>query len=128
MSQDIADFLRARYAEARALANDATPGPWTAEQPERHPRWGDHGYNHQLWGDNTLLAEFNTEYDGGLNAVYTAAYNPQHTLADLDAKERIIEDTWGGPDHEEMWAHHLRLLALPYADHPDYRKEWRPWT
>lgn len=20
----------------------------------------------------------------------------------------------------------LRLLALPYADHPDYRQEWRP--
>ena len=20
----------------------------------------------------------------------------------------------------------LRLLALPYADHPDYREEWRP--
>ncbi|MEU5023581.1 DUF6221 family protein [Streptomyces milbemycinicus] len=20
----------------------------------------------------------------------------------------------------------LRLLALPYADHPDYRDEWRP--
>jgi hypothetical protein len=20
----------------------------------------------------------------------------------------------------------LRLLALPYADHPDFREEWRP--
>ncbi|HEX5568239.1 MAG TPA: DUF6221 family protein [Streptomyces sp.] len=28
--RDIADFLRARYAEQRALALAASPGPWQA--------------------------------------------------------------------------------------------------
>lgn len=26
------------------------------------------------------------------------------------------------------WEHTLRLLAVPYADHPDYRPEWAPTT
>jgi hypothetical protein len=29
-------------------------------------------------------------------------------------------------DVPEGWCRTLRLLALPYADHPDYRAEWRP--
>jgi hypothetical protein len=24
------------------------------------------------------------------------------------------------------WCRTLRLLALPYVDHPDYRQEWKP--
>jgi hypothetical protein len=30
-----------------------------------------------------------------------------------EARTRVAEDV-------------LRFLALPYADHPDYREEWRP--
>lgn len=58
---------------------------------------------------------------------------PEFVLAEVDAKRRIIEmeppdhfddPRWNGftEGHEQM----LRLLALPYADHPDYRAEWRP--
>jgi hypothetical protein len=104
VSQGIPDFLRTRYAEERAEA---------AKQPD---------------GDDYPLSpwEIRWEETGDWNGYSYLRITKARLLADLDAKERIIEDTWGGPDHEEMWAHHLRLLALPYADHPDYRKEWRP--
>jgi hypothetical protein len=50
-------------------------------------------------------------------------------LAEVEAKRRMMELH----DHCDDWAYgdpstcpELRLLALPYADHPDYREEWRP--
>jgi hypothetical protein len=62
-------------------------------------------------------------------------------LAECGAKRRIVElvteeqpldqGHWEGHGSGERWvADHapevLRLLALPYAGHPDYRAEWRP--
>lgn len=29
-------------------------------------------------------------------------------------------------DHDDAPCETLKLLALPYADHPDYREDWRP--
>jgi hypothetical protein len=31
-----------------------------------------------------------------------------------------------GGNHWSYPCDTLKLLALPYADHPDYRDEWRP--
>lgn len=56
-------------------------------------------------------------------------YAPDRVLAECEAKRRIVErhsgcdevsygDTSTCPD--------ARDLALPYADHPDYRPEWKP--
>lgn len=56
--------------------------------------------------------------------------------AELDAKRRIVEDcadAWGSQLHAE-WGQVMRggldracrLMAAPYADHPDYREEWKP--
>lgn len=33
---------------------------------------------------------------------------------------------WDGPRAQAYPCETLMLLALPYADHPDYREEWRP--
>ncbi len=44
--------------------------------------------------------------------------SPDRVLTECEAKRRIITN-WGFPGA-------LRALALPYADHPDYREEWRP--
>jgi hypothetical protein len=58
---------------------------------------------------------------------------PDRVLADVQAKRKIIDEAEGY--HAELeygdngeWAFDcvLRLLALPYADHLDYREEWRP--
>lgn len=54
-------------------------------------------------------------------------------LAECGAKRRIVEMAWhhlGDDDYawgmEEAKRQILAVLALPYADHPDYREEWRP--
>jgi len=58
---------------------------------------------------------------------------PGRVLAECEAKRRIVELSWhhlGEDDYgwgmEEAKRQVLVLLALPYADHPDYREEWRP--
>lgn len=62
----------------------------------------------------------------------------QYVVEDCDAKARIvglhgaIHDCVGSLDHASptgggyIGCDTLRLLALPFATHPDYRGEWRP--
>ena len=71
-------------------------------------------------------------------------WTPARLLAECESKRRIVAlhrgqevlgaygsrvVVWNG----SVWTptpvdgeHTLRLLALPYADHPDFREEWRP--
>jgi len=67
---------------------------------------------------------------------------PARVLAECEAKRRIVErhggTNWGAAPgdpypmmcdecQDALWpCPTLRLLALPYADHPDYDEEWRP--
>jgi hypothetical protein len=66
--------------------------------------------------------------------------NPRRMLVWSDARRRIIAlhqitvrstpngeavEYCAGCGHPEPCPT-LRLMALPYADHPDYREEWRP--
>ena len=49
-------------------------------------------------------------------------------LAECEAKRRIVEDEplrLAGDRHSQ-WERTLRTLAAIYADHPDYRDEWKP--
>ena len=76
---------------------------------------------------------------------HIARHNPARVLAECEAKRSIVaEHTRPGwtvtcprclGDQPELasgtaWraapCPTLRALALPYADHPDYREEWRP--
>lgn len=79
------------------------------------------------------------------DALHIARWNPAGVLAECEAKRRIVEAHPDGHEPGEAipfcatcepegpWnlANHRypcttqRLLALPYADHPDYREEWR---
>lgn len=67
------------------------------------------------------------EYCGPLSYTHT----PDRVLAECEAKLRIVETL----AHDYRWNRKragdnakmtLELLALPYADHPDYRQEWKP--
>ena len=54
-----------------------------------------------------------------------------YVLAEIEAKRRILDlsdrdDNWRYGMHSEAINLVLRLLALPYADHPDYDESWRP--
>jgi hypothetical protein len=66
---------------------------------------------------------------GRSGAASIARWHRARVLAECDAKRRIIElqrnDLRDDPQDWEA-DEVLRLLALPYADHPDYRAEWRP--
>ncbi|MCP9998011.1 DUF6221 family protein [Streptomyces werraensis] len=63
-------------------------------------------------------------------------HGPERVLADIEAKRRILylaeqlpkvtASTDMFDNHRDAWAEVLKQLALPYADHPDYRPEWRP--
>jgi hypothetical protein len=127
---EIVQFLRERYDEEAALAEVASPGPWHAD-PE---------------SDEVLACDGITVADGfalsgrQLRATteHIARCNPARVLAEIEAKRRIVGlmasmldaaegdfevDHYGGLSAAEDT---LELLALPYADHPDYREEWRP--
>jgi hypothetical protein len=70
-------------------------------------------------------------------ADYADRFDPVWVLAECEAKRRIVEVHASGG----AWCDHcnadrpgdaadscptIQLLALPYADHPDYQQEWRP--
>jgi hypothetical protein len=71
----------------------------------------------------------------------TYRWNPARVLAECEAKRLIVEAHHANDDYdaggnrfvdgcaecEGVWpCLTLRLLALPYADHPDYDGAWRP--
>ena len=133
---DLTGFLLARIAEDVAAASLATPGPW----------WG----NDQGWedanGEPIIQAPYHPIDATSQDVEHVAKWNPARVLAECEAKRRIVEAHPDGHEPGEAvpfcstcepegpWnpATHryqcptLRLLALPYADHPDYREEWRP--
>ncbi|MFD5221370.1 DUF6221 family protein [Streptomyces tendae] len=131
---DIADFLRARYAEQRALALAASPGPWHSDGGSvyaTHPT--DEVVNY-------------TE-----SADHIAAHDPSAVLADLDAKLAIVDEHpaatgWDGREIDgnvcrtcsetsqdgelagDVYpCRTLRLLAQPFAGHANHKgEEWAP--
>ncbi|WP_409186703.1 DUF6221 family protein [Amycolatopsis sp. VS8301801F10] len=73
---------------------------------------------------------------------HVARHDPARVLAEVDAKRKIIDEhaepgddnvicrvcrePWQGDFTVPLPCPTLRLLALPYAGHPDYRQEWKP--
>lgn len=128
---DIADFLRARYAEQRELALVASPGPW---QP-------DDEHDEVIAVDGITVAEGFALSGRQLRATvdHIAAHNPAAVLDDLDAKLAIVDlmdrtleaaegdtevDHYGGLSAAEET---LYRLAQPFAGHPDHKgEEWTP--
>lgn len=60
---------------------------------------------------------------GGVSTSHApGAPTPTRVLAEVKAKRRILDGfQWEGQE-----ARAIALLAEVYADHPDYRPEWRP--
>lgn len=69
---------------------------------------------------------------------HIARHDPARVLRDIEAKRQLLDryaevasnDIDEPYEYAYGWANGLgaavRLLALPYADHPDYRDDWRP--
>lgn len=77
------------------------------------------------------------------NAAHIARHDPARVLREVEAKRRILGDHRLGDADECVICHAgaqscgcmgwgdfpcdtVRLLAVAYDDHPDYRQEWRP--
>lgn len=77
-----------------------------------------------------------------VDAEHIACHDPTRVLAEVDTKRRIVKVhfrrrsyDWDEPGVigfecaqccDRFPCTTLRLLALPYADHPYYKPEWRP--
>lgn len=118
---DLVQFLRDRLDEDEAMARAcAGDGSWKASHiaiygPDLAPEVREH----------------------------MARHDPARTLAEVDAKRQLLRDLEGAeftlsrtgagtPPRDLMTGavnllrRTVHLLALSYADHPDYREEWRP--
>ncbi|MFI1161411.1 DUF6221 family protein [Streptomyces sioyaensis] len=149
MTEQLVAFLRARYDEDEEAARAATPGPWewTPEQDlwdQNGPtliRAGHDGYEDRPlttvlegWGHDAWGMHVTEE-----NQTHIARHNPARVLAEVEAKRAIVDryaevQEMDREDAEPEFAYGravglgqaVRLLALPYQEHPDYRPEWRP--
>jgi hypothetical protein len=109
---DLVEFLRARLADDEEIALAALPGPWSsnAEQDE------------VVCGDGITVCEGFALSNRQLRATvkHIAHQDPARTLREVEAKRKILDQYLGWPVPT------LCLLALPYADHPDFDEAWRP--
>jgi hypothetical protein len=128
VTTDLAGFLLARIAEDEAVALEAGGEDW--EQADgRKVRWLRNGGNAHGW---VAFVDLPTA------TAHIARHDPARVLAECEAKRRIVEYAEmlnGQAAHQggEVAGYHatglgiaIRLLAEPYATHPDYRAEWRP--
>jgi hypothetical protein len=121
---DLIAFLRVRYDEDEQIARDCavrSPGPWVGmfKQVTSEP------------DDGQVINVASTERRAVSHHI--ANWDPGRALAEVEAKRRMLDflvklddiatdsDLWN-LDTEKPF----KLMALPYAGHPDYRPEWRP--
>lgn len=115
---DLVQFLRDRLAEDEQTALAASTGPWRSYTgPER--KWlskGDLIHPVDTWdhkaSDPVIMTALWTD------SQHIAWWNPERVLREVEAKRRILD----GPTTVVL----LKLLALPYNEHADYRDAWRP--
>jgi hypothetical protein len=129
---EFVQWLGIQLDEDERIAREATQGDWVWSREFVTPP----GYHHRTIGP----------LEPG-DAAFIAEYNPARALREIGAKRRLLElhrrDNFNGASkyttcvecsqgyevHE--WGPKypcgtVRLLALPYADRPGYRDEWRP--
>lgn len=129
----LAGFLLARIAEDEAAARAVPPLDHNFDM-------GGNRQDERFVFGRTLPSSADgmgnwSKHRGPETEAHFSRHDPARVLAECEAKRRIVEHcTWHstvdgidyrdfyGPEYETT----VRLLALPYADHPDYRDEWRP--
>ncbi|MEV8395931.1 MULTISPECIES: DUF6221 family protein [unclassified Streptomyces] len=113
MTDDLVTFLSARLDEDEQIAREADP---------------------DLSAVFTRIECFDTEM--AADERHIMAHGPSRVLREIDAKRELLsryEAMTAGllvmTGVEAILAEYRRVLlphlALPYADHPDYREEWR---
>ena len=142
---DLAAWLLAQIAEdergARACAA-VFPSPWGVS---------DRGHSATVRADGPnfpLVTELDQDQAPGVGWLgdvlgMVASFDPARVLAECEAKRRIVEQaseadrkcpegdwpedgdmSWAPLSDLGRWT--MKVLALPYADRPEYEKEWAP--
>jgi hypothetical protein len=140
MTADLIAFLQARLdgdeQVAMAAARAANTDTWID---------GAEGSVLGIGGDMHLRGAVNSIDDIG---PHIARWDPARVLAEVEVKRRmldtilayeaVIDGEWACchsaqqigagkcPESDPNEINAVRLLALPYTDHPDYRNEWGP--
>lgn len=130
-TDDLVAFMNARLDEEgaaiKAIEDGSAPwgGEWEAD--------GDHALRtHNGW---VLVSRPVTQPFAVGVLEHIARYDPARTFREVEAKRRLLRqfELRGNsvratvkPPTGGVWDDLLRILALPYADHPDYRREWQP--
>ncbi|WP_424891820.1 DUF6221 family protein [Streptomyces sp. XH2] len=152
MTRDLAAFVRARLDEDEHAARAALGTPWI----HREGVAGVHSDATDDYPHGVPIADCRripAEYECRVAvAEHIVRHQPACVLAEVEAKRRLVDLHQGEGEFPECavcaqpeffaedadgnrewfrWSEPtpcltLRLLALPYADHPDYREEWRP--
>jgi len=127
---DLAEFLNARLAEAENMARAAYAHHWAVKLTRDGPEvWV---VNDDRYPEVAGLVEVEARWRPDETAAHIAAWDPAHVLAWCAAVRLLVE--WGrseaddGPmasdaERAALWT--LRVLAQPFAGHPDFDPAWR---
>lgn len=129
MMEDLMEWLREQINDDERVGREAGGDPWNR-------------------GDRSAMVRDSigavVVYDEGdpseAQAAHIIRWNPARVLREVEAKRQILDHIAGRLDPGEsdggwesvdaetdgMASAVLQLLALPYADRPGYRDEWRP--
>lgn len=122
MTDDLITWLRAQLDADERVARAATPGPWVWLAGRVFQEHGDDRIVVPTVND---LAVVEPE-----DLAHIARHDPARVLAEVQAKRRLVSEAEHYLNYEDHglplaeWI--LTFLALPYADVPGYRDEWRP--
>lgn len=137
MADDVAEFLRARYAEARkaemgkrAVRLEGPPCEIIRDSSGTYVVIGE--------GDSPFRPRMEIE---DFNERYTDPAPDADALADLDAKLALVAlhgrlgddalfcitcDAPSGIPGDPHGCPTIRILSAPFATHPEYKETWRP--
>lgn len=148
---DLVKWIRAQLDEDEQIARAATPGPWWHNPgkqwlgPEAFEKYDlrqgeefvGYGGPHPFTGAVASTGPA-SNLQGMKDAAHIAHHDPARVLREVEAKRRMLgihRPYVPEPDQACLGCAGgimfsacpvIRLLALPYADRPGYREEWRP--
>ncbi|WP_405678004.1 DUF6221 family protein [Streptomyces sp. NBC_01511] len=143
---DLVHFLRAGLDHDEVVAREAPPAPWRQAPTARHHSTASGRSEEAVFGvDAVRVATTGEGRQSLVAAKHFARHDPARVLAEIDAKWRMIRVAFehaadvdaefgDADDFERNGCKHtstgdlplLRLLALPYAAHPEYQAASRP--
>ncbi|WP_031051159.1 DUF6221 family protein [Streptomyces sp. NRRL F-5650] len=138
MNDEFLQWLREQLDDDERTARAATDGPWTT----MGQRVLDPSPPSNRLGIGMAVGHAAASADYNETAEHIARHDPARVLAEVEAKRGVLRqytdlrEQVRNPVSAENRSRAralqgeigdvLRLLALPYADRPGYRDEWRP--